>query len=134
MHTPTVNRRGFSPHSLSTSYASQIGFYSITDTLCECIKLRISYSLKFLNAISMQMSADISFLVKNWYYAINFIIYLMKNQCTKQIFFIIKQLFWYDFSIPFSLFMVAHILIRQVKAYFAIIALKTLYIVYRYFD
>ena len=54
MHTPTVNRRGFSPHSLYTDYASLMSLYSITDTLCECIKLRLSYSLYFLNAISMQ--------------------------------------------------------------------------------
>ena len=78
--------------------------------------------------------ADISIPEKNWYYVSDFITILTKNQYTKQIFFIIKQLFRYDFSIPFSLFMVAHILILQVKAYFAIIALKMLYIVYRYFD
>ena len=54
MHTPTVNRRGFSPHSLSTDYALLMSFYDIINTLCECIKLRISYSLHFLNAISMQ--------------------------------------------------------------------------------
>ena len=54
MHTPTVNRRGFSPHSLSTDYALLMSFYDIINTLCECIKLRISYSLYLLNAISMQ--------------------------------------------------------------------------------
>ena len=41
-HTPTVSRRGFTPHSLSTDYIlTYPAFYNVTDTLCDDIKFYI---------------------------------------------------------------------------------------------
>ena len=41
-HTPTVSRRGFTPHSLSTDYTlTYPAFYNVTDTLCDDIKFYI---------------------------------------------------------------------------------------------
>ena len=55
MHTPTVLRWGFSPHSLSTDYAlTSLAFCGITDTLCDDIKFYVLILYLFFAKVNQQ--------------------------------------------------------------------------------
>ena len=64
-HTPTVNRRGFSPHSLYTDY---IFFCNIADTLCEYIILYYHYTI---NIPVIQHTKQIYFIKKQTFMSLD---------------------------------------------------------------